>query len=265
MCTTGAKIIRPGHEYILFKNRDFSREQFDDKVHLSDSAFGVLGLETWDNDGRSEDIFSGFSIGFNPHLACCDSNVRSISGAQSYDRLVQAVVEQCQTIEQALDCVRSMVRQDSFSWANMIVATAEGVAAFEVREQQVEVQYDSQSIARANHHVILGPHPQDDDTATTAWRYETANERIAASETVQDVFALLQQRHPHETFGICNAGQYNTVYSYVIHRVDSSVDFYVLQGRPSQALTYTKIPVVLGGDTDLTVYPSRHLSGSIVS
>ena len=264
MCTTGAVILRPGHEYILFKNRDFSREHFDDQVHLSDRTFGVLGLETWDNDGRSEDKFSGFSIGFNPHLTCCDSNVRSIPGALNYDRLVQAVVEQCQSIEQALDCVRDMASRDRYSWANMVVATAEGLAAFEIRDHQVAVQYEDRSIARANHHVILGAHPQDDDTMTTAWRYETARDGVAASESLPDVFALLQQRHPDRSFGICNSGQYNTVYSYLIHRVGSAVDFYVLQGRPADGLDYTKIPIVLGADNDLSAYPSRHVSGSVV-
>ena len=55
MCTTGAKILRPGKEYVLFKNRDFKRAHFDDKLSLSDSAFGVLGLATWDGGDPGKD------------------------------------------------------------------------------------------------------------------------------------------------------------------------------------------------------------------
>src|SRR5438045_2032377 len=101
-CTTGAKVLRPGHEVVLFKNRDFSREHYDDRFSLADTAFGALGLETWDGLDPASDRLSGFSIGFNAHLACCDSNVRTVSGGDNYDKLVQAVVENCTTIDQAI-------------------------------------------------------------------------------------------------------------------------------------------------------------------
>jgi hypothetical protein len=191
--------------------------------------------------------------------------VRSIPGAKNYDRLVQAVVEQCQTIDAAVACVREMVSDDLFSWANMIVATPQTVAALEVRDHHVEAQYHNQFLARANHHVVLGTHPQDDDTTTTCWRYETANQQLMRAESLDDVFALLSQRHPEGPFGISNFGQYNTVYSYVIHYADGMTNFYVLQGRPSLAQSYTKIPVVLGESTDLSNYPSTHLSNKALS
>ena len=92
-CTTGAKVLQAGREFVLFKNRDFKRMNFDDRLSLTDQAFGVLGLETWDAGDSGADRYSGFSIGFNAHLACCDSNVQTVDGGESYDKLVQAVVE----------------------------------------------------------------------------------------------------------------------------------------------------------------------------
>ncbi len=94
MCTIGAKILEPGREFFLFKNRDFTRLHFDDRLRLSSSVFGALGLETWDGIDPARDRFSGFSIGFNAHLACCDSNVRGLPHSESYDKLVEAVVNQ---------------------------------------------------------------------------------------------------------------------------------------------------------------------------
>src|SRR5258706_1649332 len=128
-CTTGAKLLQAGHEFILFKNRDFKRQHFEDRVSLTDTAFGVLGLETWDGDNPDQDRFSGFSIGFNAHLACCDSNVRTVPNGDNYDKFAQAVVENCTTIAQAVDCVRHLARERLFCWANMLVATAESAAA----------------------------------------------------------------------------------------------------------------------------------------
>ena len=148
-CTTGAKVLRPDREFILFKNRDFTRESLEDRVSLTDTAFGALGLETWDGNDPDRDRLSGFSIGFNAHLACCDSNVRTVSGGDNYDKLVQAVVENCTTIKQAVDCVQTLVRDRLYCWANMIVATKQGVAALEVRDHHVEVERNSVCAARA--------------------------------------------------------------------------------------------------------------------
>ena len=184
MCTTGAKILRPGHEFVLFKNRDFKRQQFEDRIFLSDSAFGALGLETWDGADPNADRFSGFSIGFNRRLVCCDSNVQTIPNGANYDRLVQAVVENCATIDEAVECVSDLVRMQSFCWANILVATPEGLAALEVRDHRVEVERQPVMIARANHHICLGAHPNDDDTTTTFARYQSA---VAGLETVPNI------------------------------------------------------------------------------
>jgi len=258
MCTTGAKILRQGHEFVLFKNRDFKRQQFDDRVYLSGTAFGALGLETWDGADPDADRFSGFSIGFNRHLVCCDSNVQTIPNGENYDRLVQAIVENCTTIEEAVECVSDLVRRQSYCWANMLVATPDGLAAFEVRDRRVEVERQPMIIARANHHVCLGARPNDNDTSTTQFRYQSA---LAGLETVKNIatlFALLRSHDPDPQHSICNHGLYDTVYSYIVHFNDGETTFYVLQGHPCEG-EFVRVPIQLGAINNLSVYPSRNV------
>jgi predicted choloylglycine hydrolase len=257
-CTTGAKVLRPGHEFVLFKNRDFSREHYDDRFSLTDTAFGALGLETWDASDPDGDRLSGFSIGFNAHLACCDSNVRTVSGGDNYDKLVQAVVENCTTIDQAIVQVRRLAADQLFCWANMIVATAGEIAALEVRDHHVEVERNPSFLARANHHVCLGATPEDDDTDTTPFRYQVAYEGLRTAKRVEDIFTILRSHQPDPQHGICNHSQYNTVYSYAVHWKDSETTFYVLQGRPCAGGEYVKLPIAFGKTNDLSRYPSRY-------
>ena len=258
MCTTGAKILRPGREFVLFKNRDFRRAHFEDRLNLTDHAFGVLGLETWDGDDPNTDRFSGYSIGFNSHLACCDSNVQTVDGGDNYDKLVQGVVENCATINEAVAQVRQMAAERLYCWANMVVATADGVAALEVRGAHVEVERNPVSIARANHHVCLGATPQDDDTITTAFRYQAAFEGLKTAASLDDIFAILRTHHPSDGYGVCNHGLYETVYSYVVHWNEGVTTFYALQGHPCEGGTYVKLSVQFGQANDLSQYPSRH-------
>jgi|FLYN01.1.fsa_nt_gi hypothetical protein len=256
MCTTGAKILRPRSEFVLFKNRDFRRAHFDDRLSVTEEAFGVMGLETWDDP--DQDRFSGFSIGFNRRLACCDSNVRTVKRGDNYDKLVQGVVENCATIEESVEQVQRMVGERLYCWANMIVATPDGVAALEVRGHHVEVESNPAFIARANHHVCLGATPKDDDTITTLFRYQTAFDGLKAAQGLDDLFAILRTHHPSESYGVCNHGRYNTVYSYVVHWNEGEITFYVLQGHPCEGQAYVKLPVSLGLANDLSGYPSRH-------
>ena len=259
MCTTGAKIFRAGHEFVLFKNRDFTRDIFNDRIELTDSHFGVRGLATWDGTDPTKDVFSGYSIGFNRHLACCDSNVKTIKNGQNYDELVQAVVEHCTTVDEAIQGVQDLVHKNTYCWANMIVASVNEVAAIEVREQEIAVQRHLVYITRANHHIYLGATPDDDDTLTTAWRYETADSLLARSTSLDDIFTILQARHPQKDYGICNSGMYTTVYSYVLRWHDGAVDFYVLQGAPTSDKRYVCLPITFDEPTDLSRYPGHTL------
>jgi len=259
-CTTGTKILRPGQAFVLFKNRDFKRKHFDDHPHLTETIFGVRGVETWDGSDPDKDRLSGFSIGFNAHLACCDSNVRTVPGGDNYDKLVEAVVENCTTIEQAIDCARQLVREQLFCWANMLVATPNGVAAFEVRDHHVEVERNPIFAARANHHVCLGATPDDDDTTTTLPRYQSMVKGLQQVERLEQVFPLLRSHEPDPQHSICNHGIYDTVYSYLVHWNAGETTFYVLQGHPCEGGAYVKVPIMFGqGQANaLRHYPSRY-------
>lgn len=257
MCTTAAKVLRPGQEFVLFKNRDFKRAHFDDRLSLTETAFGVMGLETWDGDDPASDRFSGFSVGFNAALACCDSNVQTIDGGDNYDRLVQAVVEGATTVDEATAIVDAMVRANGYCWANMLVATPDGVAAIEVRDGQIVVDHHPQHIARANHHVCFGPNAADDDTDTTPVRYELALRGIQAAQTLEDVFALARTHAPGLDYGICNHGGMETVYSYVVHWNEGVTTFYAYQGHPCDGGDFVRVPVAFGGANDLSTYPSN--------
>ena len=95
-------------------------------------------------------------------------NVRMLPGAESYDVLVEHVVEQCTTVDEAIALVARLIDERRFAWGNLIVATAHEVAALEVRDRHLEVTRSQAWVARANHQVCLGATPDDDDTLTTS-------------------------------------------------------------------------------------------------
>lgn len=252
-------MLRHGEEFVLFKNRDFKRAHFDDLVRLTVREFGVLGLETWDSDDPSKDRFSGFSVGFNAHLTCCDSNVRGIPGGENYDKLVQAVVENCATIDEAIRLVRGLVGERTFSWCNMLVATPGGAAALEVRDHRVEVERSPVFVARANHHVCLGVTPDDEDTMTTLHRFDLAYNGLETVQRLDEVVSLLRLLPPmtHRT-----DGPFTTVYSYVVHWNEGVTTLYALQGHPCDGGEYVRLPIAFGRANDLSAYPSRRVVAS---
>lgn len=256
MCTTGVKVLRPGREFVLFKNRDFKRAHYDDKLSVTETAFGVLGLETWDGDDPANDRFSGFSVGFNGALACCDSNVQTVGDSLNYDRLVQAVVEGATTVDEAAAIVGGLVEAGAYHWANMLVATATEVAAIEVRDGRIAVERGPDAIARANHHICLGANAEDDDTVTTPVRYDLAMRGMRNARTLDDVFALTRTHAPDLGYGICNHGGMETVYSYVVHWNEGQTTLYVYQGHPCEGGDFVVVPVTFGGAVDVGAYPS---------
>lgn len=256
MCTTGAKVLTPGREFILFKNRDFRRKHFDDRLSLTDTAFGVLGLETHDSLDTSHDRFSGFSIGCNANLACCDSNVKTVDKGDNYDRLVQAVVECARTVDEAIRQVQELVERNVYCWANMLVATADEVAVIEVRDGRIAVERSRQFVTCSNHHICLGVNLDDDDVTETAVRYELAYEAMRKAASLDDVFALTRMHAPGLHYGICRHGTLETVYSYVVHWQDGQITFYVHQGHPCSDAEFVRVPITLGDANSLSVYPS---------
>ena len=94
MCTTGALRLGDDHR-ILFKNKDFGRPHFDDRLVTTPEVFGVEGVSTWAGTDPAQDEFSGFSLGANEHgLLVGDANVRTVPGGDNYDKLVEVALRE---------------------------------------------------------------------------------------------------------------------------------------------------------------------------
>ncbi len=245
MCTTG--VMRTSEtEYLLFKNKDFGRTHFDDRIVLDAGVFGVEGITTWAGTDPDRDEFSGFSIGANAHgLLCCDSNVRTLPDHANYDDLVEIALRQGRDVEGGIDAVRRAVERQAYLWGNLLLIDGHSSAIVEVRGDVINVTRVAPPIARSNHHVELGTHPQDDDTVTTRRRLASAEARIGAVTSLEDVFSL-QASHDDGSTGICNHALHQTVYSYVLRRDNEGTTLFVLQGRPCENSLRTELDVPLG-------------------
>lgn len=231
MCTTGVLRLDPD-DYILFKNKDFGRSHFDDRIVVEPEVFGVEGITTWAESDPARDRFSGFSIGANASgLLCCDSNVRTLPDHANYDDLVEIALRRGTDVSSAVEAVRAAVARRPYLWGNLIMIDPSASAAVEVRGSEVEVTPLTGPAARCNHHVVLGPHPGNDDTVTTEPRLASAQRRVNAVSSLEDVFAL-QASHDDGETGICNHALHQTVYSYLLRHRAGRTTLYVSQGRP---------------------------------
>ena len=264
MCTTGVLRLGAG-DYLLFKNKDFGRTHFDDRLVTEPSVFGVQGVTTWAGTDPDLDQFSGFSIGANHHgLLCCDSNVRTLEGHANYDELTEVALRRGSDVDLAVAAIREAVRSQPYLWANLIMIDDEGAAAVEVRGDWVEATALAGPTARSNHHVKLKPHPDDDDTVTTQKRLNSAQRRLDAAGGIDDIIAL-QRSHDNGDTGICNHQGYRTVYSYVLRRKGDTTALHVAQGQPCTEpdLVELTVPLGKGWSADAATefrasYPSAH-------
>ncbi len=233
MCTTG--VLRLGDDdYVLFKNKDFGRTHFDDRIVVERSVFGVEGITTWAGSDPELDRFSGFSIGANEHgLLCCDSNVQTLEDHANYDDLVEIALREGSDVPSAVAAVRRAVATRPYLWGNLIMIDGDRQAAVEVRSSTVAVIELAGPTARTNHHTELGAHPADDDTTTTEKRLVSAQRYVTAARSLEDVFAL-QATHDDGGTGICNHALHQTVYSYVLRRTGGATVLFVSQGHPCQ-------------------------------
>lgn len=245
MCTTG--VLRLGNDdYVLFKNKDFGRVHFDDRIVAERSVFGVEGITTWAGSDPDLDRFSGFSIGANEHgLLCCDSNVQTLDDHANYDDLVEIALREGTDVPTAVAAVRRAVAARPYLWGNLIMIDASTQAAIEVRSSRVAVLELTGPTARTNHHTELGIHPDDDDTTTTTKRLASAQRYVTAATSLEDVFAL-QATHDDGDTGICNHALHQTVYSYVLHRTAGVTTLHVSQGRPCESPPRFMLDVPLG-------------------
>jgi len=233
-CTIGAKTLSPGNEFLLFKNKDFRRRDFDDRLVIRNDLFAVEGAQTWSDRSGDVDVFSGFSIGVNSSgLACCDSNVEMKPGARNYDILTQEILEKCQSIDDAVNVVEDAVHVGRYSWGNIVVATKDEVATFQVADC-VNVFRDSVQTVRTNHHIELGRRPIFYDESTgSIERYDVAKSLLEKVQDIDGVFELLKSHeYGLNTSSICSHGRFNTVYGYVVRFKNNQAVFHVCRGNP---------------------------------
>ena len=247
MCTAGA--LRLGaSEFLLFKNKDFGRSSFDDRLVVEPDVFGVEGITTWAGKDPDLDEFSGFSIGANAHgLLVCDSNVRTLPDHENYDCLVEIALREGRDVWSGVDTVRDATTDRPYLWANLVLIDQASIVAIDVRGQHIEITEGSDRIARSNHHVVLGPHELDDDSVTSPKRLASAVAHLGGATSIADIFGL-QASHDHGDTGVCNHSLYDTVYSYVLQRVGDATNLFVTKGHPCQATQRHQLRLPLGAD-----------------
>jgi len=263
VCTTGALRLSDG-SYLLFKNKDFGRANFEDRLDVSQEAFGVVGTPTWDREDCSTDVFSGYSIGANRHgLLCADSNVREEpSGGANYDLLTEVALFEGRDVDSAIRAVKSAVRDGPYWCANLVLIDQQAIAGLEVRGSDISVELYDERHTRTNHHISFGATELDQDTTTSALRLRSSSSRLAEAERVEDVFDLLSSHDDGET-GICSHGRFPTVYSYILHwRVDQT-HIFVSKGSPCSPVSQRKLLLPIGDawssaaeETFRSLYPS---------
>ena len=241
MCTIGIHRLDED-DYVLFKNKDFGRTAFEDRIILEWGLFGVAGVSTWAGSDPALDVFSGISVGANAAgLLCCDANVQGATGQANYDELVEIALRASEGVGGAIAAIRTAVASRPYLWGNLIMIDGVGEAAVEVRDQEVAVKRLSGPTARSNHHLTLGTPGEADASGTTQSRLECAQRRVESATTVDDIFAL-QRAHDDGTTGICSHQGHQTVYSYVLRRRGGATTLHVTKGHPCEA-----------GRVDLTV------------
>lgn len=245
MCTTGIVRLSTGG-YALFKNKDFGRSHFDDRVVLERDVFGVCGMTTWAGEDPSLDQFSGFSIGANSHgLLCCDSNVVTLDDHVNYDIMVEVALRQGSNVASAIGVVRKTVAKGPTSWGNMVLVDAQSAASIEIRGTEAIATPLFRAGARTNHHINLGEHSLQEDKVTTVPRFESATKRIRDAHSMDDIFLLLKSHDDGDT-GVCNHSLHHTVYSYVLLCENGETLLHVIQGQPCQNNTVVVCSIPFG-------------------
>ena len=147
-CTALAKII--GNRYFLAKNRDLVFEDFNDAVVFDDDVFFVTGI----NMSNSSEC--GASFGINRWgLSVCNSAVL-VTDEQSDDLLMEQVLRESKTIEDAFSKVRTELKSGTrCHWCNFVLATPAGVGVIEIGEGVAVLEQDYNMVVRSNHHLLL--------------------------------------------------------------------------------------------------------------
>lgn len=259
-CTIGAKILRPGDEYVLFKNKDFPRETHTDELLVEPGVLGVLGLHFPEGGLGGDDVLAGFSIGAGENGVCaCNSHVKSIDGTMDYD-VATEVAARSHSVVDACERIWALVAKDPFNWGNIVVADPQHVAVVEIgnppggaKVELVRGQEGGAFAARGNEHLLRAPN-------TPSERTRRALDLLGEAECVEDVMALCRSHDGSESVqNICRHGtprKSTTVYSYVMHWLRGALTLWVCQGPPCQG---EYVPVALDFPLDeaavRSVYP----------
>lgn len=263
-CTVGCKVLAHARELVLFKNKDFGWDRFEDSLIYDEELFAVQGTVNWDAS-VGEVAFSGVSVGANAAgLLCADTNIKTLKRAKNYDLLVELVLRKAATIDEAVEVVEEAIRRERYGWANLVVATAKEVAALEV-SGRVVVARDPVSIARANH-FILNPDYRIDyhNSPGTKSRFADASRLVPRAGRLEDFYAVCRwHRSLKRADSICNHGSIRTVYSYIFHYCAGRLTLHVAQGNPCRT-SYRAIEIPLPPTPSerrevLAQYPSRRV------
>ena len=248
MCTIGT--LRLGAaEYLLFKNKDFGRHDFDDQIFLSEDTLGIRGVSTWANLDSSQDQFSGFSIGANRYgLFCCDANVREEppEGA-NYDLLTEIALREGTDVESAINSVQRAVGRHPYWCSNLMLIDGVTSVAIEVNGSEIDIERHAEHLTRTNHHLLFDAYQMGEDTITTESRLAFSRQRLANANSVEDIQRLQTSHDSNDgKTGICNHSTHQTVYSYILHFQDGQMSLLVKQGRPCTGSVYRCLTLPIG-------------------
>lgn len=247
MCTIGA-IILSEDEYLLFKNKDFARPKFNDRIVSNKDWFGPQGLETFDQDPATPNVYSGLSIGANRHgLLACVTHVRVTEPEKAnYDILVELALSEARDVDGAKQVIADYLANQACWWGNVVLTDGKKVAAVEVREQEFRVEENQNRIVRTNHQPMFGEAESSFGVECSAKRFFSADLRAGIIESTEEVVEMLAA-HDNGRTGICNhRPELGTVYSYVLNVNPDRTRIWVSQGNPCKS-PRASMRVPLGG------------------
>ncbi|WP_020593206.1 carcinine hydrolase/isopenicillin-N N-acyltransferase family protein [Kiloniella laminariae] len=241
MCTIGA-IRFSTTEYLLFKNKDFSRSHYDDKILHDQHLWGAAGLETFSEDPSVTDIHSGLSVGANKFgLFVADAHVQNTGSENSnYDILVEVALNEGRDISSAVIAMEKYVARKPSWWGNIVLADSNGLAVAEVRHNQLRTVTGKESVIRTNHQHLHGAeNGLENNQSNSLGRYLWAGQRLSAAKNLQDIKTMLASHDGTTTAGresgICNHSYSQTINSYIIHAKAGEISLHSLVGPPCQS------------------------------
>ncbi|MFW9849073.1 MAG: hypothetical protein ACFFF4_08030 [Candidatus Thorarchaeota archaeon] len=250
-CTIGAKKL-PGRLY-LFKNRDLIYDDFKDRVIFDDRLFAITGIDI------GEGVERGVSLGVNSAgLAACSSSVLINEGA-AYDILLEEILRDADTIEEAENIVRKALEAgEEYQWCNFILGSIDEVGVIELMSDEYHLERDDTYVVRANHHlklptaIVVNNASAEEREAcgsltTSQERRQIASKMVVQATALQDFISIVSSHSESRGFdSICrhrdalvSSREYlgETSYSYIVEMLQldegfSDITFHVTRGNP---------------------------------